>query len=144
MGELIYDDSSRLKDWAVERMPDVPVGGDAHTLGLLVDGKLAVVVIYESFTPHMCSMHVVTDNGRRWCSRGFLAAAFAYPFKQLGLSRVTALIPASNTKALNMDVRLGFKPEGVMRKGLGNDDLIVLGMLRDECIWLPKENRHGQ
>lgn len=144
MGELIYNQTDRLKDWALQRLPDVPANGDAHFMGLEVDGELVVVVLYESFTPHMCSMHVVSDNGRRWCTRGFLAAAFAYPFIQLGLARVTALIPASNAKALSMDIRLGFKPEGVMRGGLGNDDLVVMGMLRSECVWLPKESRHGR
>lgn len=144
MAQLVYDNPERLKAWALERSPDIPATSEAHSMGLEEDGELVVVVLYEGFTAHMCNMHVVSDNRRRWCSRGFLAAAFAYPFLQLGLCRVTALVGSNNAKALGMDIRLGFKPEGVMRGALGDEDLVVMGMLRDECIWLPKENRHGR
>lgn len=144
MGQLIYNEPDRLREWALARMPDVPAHEDSHTLGLEEDGQLVVVVIYESFSRHMCNMHVVSDNGKRWCTRSFLAAAFAYPFLQLDLVRVSAMVPARNAKALKMDIGLGFKPEGVMRGALGDDDLIVLGMLRSECIWIAKEAGHGR
>lgn len=139
MARIIYNDPERLKDWARGHYPDAAVDGDTHSMGMEIDGKLVVVTLYNGFTEHNCSMHVVSDGGRQWCSRGFLAAAFAYPFRQLGLSRVTAYVPAKNTAALMLDLRLGFKPEGRMVEAMGDDDLIVLGMLRRECKWLPEE-----
>jgi RimJ/RimL family protein N-acetyltransferase len=143
MARIIYNDPERLKDWAVEHYPDAAVDGDTHSIGMEIDGQLVVVTLYNNFTPHMCNMHVVSDGGRRWCTRGFLAAAFAYPFHQLGLNRVTALVPAKNKAALKLDMWLGFKPEGTMAEAMGDDDLIVLGMLRRDCIWLPEE-QHGR
>lgn len=138
MAELIYNDPERLKAWALERYPDAAVDGDTHALGYEIDGKLVVVCLFNGFTRWECNIHVVTDGSRRWCSRGFLAAVFAYPFRQLGLQRVTALVPAKNTDALVLDIRLGFKPEGVKRAAYGDDDLVVLGMTRDSCKWLPE------
>ena len=138
MARIIYNDPERLKDWAIEHYPDAAVDGDTHSIGMEIDGQIVVVTLYNNFTDHNCSMHVVSDGSRRWCSRGFLAAAFAYPFHQMGLSRVTAYVPAKNTAALMLDLRLGFKPEGRMVEAMGDDDLIVLGMLRRDCIWLPE------
>lgn len=138
MAELIYNDPERLKAWALERYPDAAVDGDTHALGYEIDGQLVVVCLFNCFTRWECNMHVVSNGSRRWCSRGFLAAAFAYPFIQLGVQRVTALVPAKNTDALVLDLRLGFVPEGVKRSAYGDDDLVVLGMLRGNCKWLPE------
>ena len=138
MGRLIYNEPERLKDWALAQYPEASVHGDTHSMGMEVDGELVVVCLFNSFTKHDCAMHVVSNGGRRWCNRGFLAAAFAYPFVQLGLSRVTAYVPAKNTSALMLDLRLGFKPEGRMVEALGDDDLVVLGMLKRECTWLTR------
>lgn len=143
MAELIYNDPARLKAWAAEKYPEAAVEGDTHAMGYEIDGQLVVVCLFNGFTPWECHMHVVSDGSRRWCSRGFLAAAFAYPFVQLGVQRVTALVPAKNTDALVLDLRLGFVPEGVKRAAYGDDDMVVLGMLRDNCKWLQGVN-HGR
>ncbi|MND20848.1 hypothetical protein D3C76_48140 [compost metagenome] len=144
MATIIYNDPERMKDWAVAHYEDAAVSGDTHSMGMEIDGELVVVCLFNNFTPHMCNMHVVSDGSRRWCSRGFLAAAFSYPFIQLDLSRVTAYVPAKNTAALMLDLRLGFKPEGRLTEAMGDDDLIVLGMLRRDCIWLPEDLKHGR
>lgn len=144
MAKLIYNDPERLKEWASAHYPDASVDGDTHSIGLEIDGSLVVVCLYNGFTNHDCAMHVVSDGSRRWCSRGFLAAAFAYPFQQLNLSRVTAYVPARNTDALILDLKLGFVPEGIKREAMGDDDLVVLGMLRRDCKWLPKEVEDGR
>ena len=66
-----------------------------------------------------------------------MIAAFMHPFVQWKLRRVTGLVPAKNTKALRFDLHLGFVREGYLRNALPDDDIIVLGMLREECIYLP-------
>jgi len=132
------------------RWADHAIGGgnfreDAKCLGLVKGDEVLGVVVYEGFSRFNVNMHVASDGSRRWLTRGFMAAAFAYPFIQCGLQRVTGLVPASNREALDFDLRLGFRPEGRMRLALHNDDMIVLGMLREECPFIPKkEVRHGR
>lgn len=72
-----------------------------------------------------------------WATRQFLTSVFWYVFNQLGCSRCTAKVAASNLKAFRMDLRLGFQLEGVIRGALGDQDICLLGMLREECRWLP-------
>ena len=131
------------------RWADHVIGGgnfrdDAKCLGLVEGDEVRAVVVYESFGRCTCNMHVASDGSRRWLTRGFIAAAFAYPFIQCNLRRVTGLVPASNTRALHFDIRLGFKLEGTMRNALPDGDMIILGMLREECPFLPEEVRHGR
>ena len=57
------------------------------------------------------------------------------------MRRVTALVPAKNTAALRFDLHLGFKQEGVVRHALPDDDIIILGLLREDCRFIPQEYR---
>lgn len=144
MGLRIRTDKDELLDWAAARYDDNAIDSDTHAIGVEVDGMIQAVAMYNCFTDISCNIHVVSDGGKRWASRTFLREAFAYPFIQLGLKRLTALVPARNTDALTLDLRLGFQMEGRMAEATDNDDLVVLGMLRRNCIWIPEEYRHGR
>ena len=71
-----------------------------------------------------------------WMNRAFLKASFAYPFRQLGKARVTGRIDALDAKTLDIDKRMGFQIEGRLRNALGDRDIIIVGMLRQECRWI--------
>jgi L-amino acid N-acyltransferase YncA len=144
MGLRIRTDKGELLDWAAARYDDNAIDSDTHAIGIEVDGVVQAVAMYNCFTDISCNIHVVSDGGKRWASRTFLREAFAYPFVQVGLKRLTALVPAKNTDALTLDLRLGFQVEGRMAEATDNDDLVVLGMLRRNCIWIPEEYRHGR
>lgn len=144
MGIIIRADRDALLAWAAARYPDNAIDDDTKAIGVEADGKIMAVAFYNAFTDMSCNIHVVSDGGRRWASRAFLREAFAYPFVQLGLSRLTALVPAKNTDALTLDLRLGFQIEGRMVEATDNDDLVVLGMLRRNCLWIPEEYRRGR
>lgn len=141
---IVFDEDYRLIGWAAERIGVECFSHDAHAIGLERDGELVAVVVYDRFSPHDCHMHVASDGSKRWLVREFLVACFAYPFIQLGLRRVTGLVPASNAAALKFDKNLGFLVEGYHHQALGDDDLITLGMLRENCRFIPKEVAHGR
>lgn len=134
---LIYGDTERLLAWAQERM-GMPFKFDAHCIGIEREGELSAVVVYDNFGEVDCNIHVVSDGSGSWLTKNLLSAVFVYPFVQLGLNRVTALVPAKNTEALSFDLHLGFVREGYHPKALPDDDLISLGMLRENCRFLPK------
>lgn len=123
-----------LRHFAEERL-QTTFGPHAQFIGRLrPDGSVWGVVAYDAFTKHDCQMHFAGDKG--WVSRQLVRAAFAYPFRQLGLSRVTGLVDERNERVLAMDKKMGFKEEGRVRAALGDRDLILLGMLREECRYL--------
>lgn len=141
---LIYGDDERLIRWASHGMSGLGFRKDATAIGIERGGELRGVVVYDGFSVADCNMHVVSDGSRRWLTREFLVHVFAYPFIQCGFRRVTGLVPASNEEALRFDLKLGFKYEGYCRHAMPDDDIVILGMLREECRWIPKEYRYGR
>jgi hypothetical protein len=55
-----------------------------------------------------------------------------YYFGKLGCVRVTARTRASNASAIRACERLGFKREGVLRNGFGDEDALLFGLLASE------------
>ena len=107
----------------------------AQYLGRLRDdGSIWGVVGFDNFSEYDCEMFMAGEPG--WISRTFMKASFAYPFKQLGLSRVTGRVDAHDTKTIDIDKRLGFRVEGRLRNALGDRDIVIVGMLRQECRWI--------
>lgn len=110
-----------------------PVSIGVEERGEIIGGFVAVDC-YDGIDI-MCN--IAGLRGRYWATRRFFRACFKYLFKQLGLRRVTGLVDASNLAARALNERLGFKQEGVLRKRApGGGDMIVYGMLREECRWL--------
>lgn len=109
---------------------------DYSAIGMMKDDKLIAGVIYNHFSlPNIC-MHVASE-GRHWLNREFLFAVFDYPFNQLGCGRITALVPRKNIIARKFDKHIGFKYEGRLRRSLPDgDDMMIYGMLKEECKWL--------
>lgn len=135
MGEIVYDDESMIP-WAVERIGFQP-RPDVRAIGWREDGVLRAVTLYDGFSASDCNMHIASDGSGNWLRRSFLVASFMHPFVQWKLRRVTGLVPAKNEKALNFDLHLGFIQEGYLRHALPDDDIVVLGMLRETCRYIP-------
>jgi RimJ/RimL family protein N-acetyltransferase len=71
-------------------------------------------------------------------NREFVLTVFAYPFVQLGLTRLTAVVSEHNAASLNFVQAFGFKEEGRLREAAaGGEDLRIFGLLQRECRFLP-------
>lgn len=142
MYRLIYGEDERLLPWAESRVGVAGFRPDARTIGYERDDELVAVVIFDGFSPVDANMHIASDGTRRWLTRELLIAAFAYPFIQCGLRRVTGLVPARNIAALKFDEHIGFRREGYHPNAAKDGDLVSLGMLKEWCRFIPKEHAH--
>lgn len=141
--ELIYGQEDRLLPWACERIGVTAFRRDAYTIGVERDGELVAVIVYDTFSDCDCNMHVASDGSAHWLTRAALAGIFAYPFIQLGYCRVTSQIGTKNTRSLRFCEHLGFEREGYRRRAMKDDDLHVMGLLRENCRYIVKENKNG-
>ena len=100
------------------------------------NGKLMGGVIYSSYTRESIALHMAGWDPH-WANRDMLYVAFDYPFNQLGVKRIFGLVPESNLKALEIDLKLGFKivnrVEGVFPDNVA---AMILCMERGECRFL--------
>lgn len=136
MKTVIYGQNERVIPWVGQRI-DEDDFGSAESIGLEQDGKLIAGVVWNLYNgPSLC-MHVASEPGVRWLNKEFLFRSFAYPFLQLGCHRVTGLVRVDNLEAQRFDEHLGFKREGLIRRGASDGtDIILYGMLKEECRWL--------
>jgi RimJ/RimL family protein N-acetyltransferase len=134
--EVVGEQRPVFIDWAQRALGGIRLARDAKTIAAVKGDEILAVVCYDTFTEFDCHMHIASNGSRRWISRALLREAFAYPFIQCGLRRVTGLVAASNQDAMRFDLHLGFRIEGLCREGAPDGDLFILGMLRRECRFI--------
>lgn len=146
MSRPVYENKDLLIAWAIEKIDSgIQFRPDAKAVGWEIDGKLVAVVVFDCFSEADCNMHIASDGSGKWLTRGFLRTAFIHPFIQWRLNRVTGLVPESNEKALKFDEHLGFVREGLCRKATkSGENVVILGMLKSECKFLPVTNKEAQ
>lgn len=119
--------------------------GAEHThvcraIGWMSEGKLAAAMMYDSYTGASIAMHARVEDASK-VQREWLFAIFDYPFNQLGVKRVTALIPEDNQRSLSSCKHLGWKYETVLKDYFPSCDGIVLVMRKEDCRWLGFKKR---
>jgi hypothetical protein len=128
-------------DWAARRIGEAVNWGDDACCLAIVDHteKISGVVVYNLFMKHSCCAHIATDGRRNWATRGMLYGIFSFPFVQLNLDRITLPIAEKNKDAQVLAVKLGFSWEGRLMRSLGDDNEVIFGMLREDCIWIKED-----
>lgn len=139
MKEVVYEPIDEMVAWAESRIEDCRFRPDATAIGLRSATGYHAVVVFDSFTTTGCWVSVASDGTARWMTREFIIKVFAYPFIQLLYPRLNSFVSERNEAAIRFNESFGFKREGLMREAGGQgEDLIVYGMLRRECRWLPE------
>jgi hypothetical protein len=87
------------------------------------------------------SVTLHSAGARGALTRRFIRAVARRIWDELDVRRVNGIVRADNADALETNKRLGFIVEGVQREGYvgpdGVHDIVLMGMLRSECRWLP-------
>jgi len=108
--------------------------GPCKTIAFINDHGLAVV-LYNGQDEKNIGMSIAASDPR-FCTRKMIQVAFGFPFLQLGMNRVTSIIRESNERSIRLCVGMGFTHEGVLRGYYGDEDALVFGLLKSECIWI--------
>jgi RimJ/RimL family protein N-acetyltransferase len=112
---------------------------DFRAICLVQGGCFLGGVAYNGFVGKACFMHSAISDPRG-VSRTFVRSIFEYPFEQLNLEVVLALVDSQNSHALDINSRLGFSEKMRLPRAGPDGDLIIMSMSRSECKWL----KHGK
>jgi len=133
--QVVHDQTEFTTDWLHDRLGYEITGG--VTIAMAKDGHLEAVACFHEYRQEHGSIELTfATKSPKWQSRRYIRALFSYAFEQLGCLRVTTFAPVANSKATSLNERIGFVREGIMRKAHLGGDLVIFGMLRDECKWL--------
>ena len=140
--KTVFEDKEVIKNWVEERIPGMSFNdGSYAAIGVENEqGERVAGVIYNHYTGHDISMHVASTHGTLWARPHILRDLFAFPFNQLKCRRVTGFVSALNEHTLPFDEHLGFRREGILRDATPDGDMHIIGMTRQECRWLEKDN----
>lgn len=141
---VVYGRTAELVAWAEERIPGCKFRDDAQTIGLAApDGSIIASTVFDTFSTSSCFISVAADTSRNWLTRAYLYHCFAYPFIQCDFRRVTCVVSERNHASLRFTRACGWTQEGIIRAGgTDGEDVIIFGMLRRECRWLPATLRN--
>lgn len=123
--------------WVGSMLPHIGDGdafGPCAAIGVINDAGQAVagIVFNNHIERYRCIELSMASIDPRWVTRSVLTGILAYPFEQLGCVRVTTITPRKNKRALTFNRKLGFKQEGIVRRGFGSQDAIICGLLAKE------------
>lgn len=133
---MIFFDADIIGPWVAERVGIKRyIPGTASAIGRIKDGRIVAGVLYQDYNGANVSAHIAGE-GKSWLNKKFLSIIFDYPFNQLKVNRITGYVVSTNKAAQNLDEKLGFKREAILRDAHPDGDLIIYAMHKDECRWL--------
>lgn len=110
-----------------------------NVLGLMRGKYLVAGVVYSHWSPNDVMTTIGADETSHWMTPEFLFAIHDFPFNQVGVRRLNALVQRDNHRSRDFVMHLGFQQEGVVRKAFGEETGILYGMLKEECRWIGPE-----
>lgn len=135
--KIITGADSLVGPWVCQRAGGDWTPGRGVAIGLAHPEKgLVAGVLYEDWNGANILGHVAAVPGRMWLNREFLWFCFHYPFEQLGVKRITGIVPSSNLEARRFDESLGFELEATLKDAHPTGDLCVYAMTKEKCRWL--------
>jgi RimJ/RimL family protein N-acetyltransferase len=139
MTELILYDRERVADWVAGRVGQ-RVGWEGYNaFGVEQDGQLISGVVIHQINGANGFCHIAVDKPTKKLFELFTIIG-DYCFRQIGLKRLTGLVPSNEPEIVKFDIKLGFEVEAILKDAAVDADLIVLVMRADKCRWLPKGN----
>ena len=108
------------------------------SMGIVDDAdQLIGAIVYDHYNKFDIE---ITFYGPHCMTRRFIRAAFEYPFKQLGVLRLTARTRRSNKTMCRLLPRLGFIYEATLKHHFGptrGDDAVLYRLTRSEAArWI--------
>lgn len=105
-------------------------------IGWARNGNIVMGAMFNNYNGASIHMHIAKLHGESF-SPTFIAAIMDYPFRQLGVKRVTGLVAENNHVSRRFAQHLGARMEGVLQDALPDGNLLVYGLLRkDANRWL--------
>lgn len=104
------------------------------TLGVINDqSQITAGIVFNCWTGPDVELTIANDGGLH--RRLIMATAF-YVYHDLKCVRGSITVRKSDQKTYETALKFGFKVEGIKRLGFGDDDAVIMGMMRHECRWI--------
>lgn len=131
---MITWDSEICRPW-LEQKVGLKTHPETVFLGQVKRGKLETVIGFSHYVADTDIEVSVASEATHGGVRGLIAAFLQYVFEQANCLRCTVRVRPSNTAAVALAKRVGFLQEGRLRRGFGDEDALLFGLLREQIQW---------
>lgn len=131
----IFGADAAVAQWVSVRV-GAPIEGPYTAIGIARGDQLVAGFVYFRNFGHSIDIGMAGEPG--WATRGAIRIGLTYPFRQLGVARLQAVVARSNKVSRQFVEAVGFKLEGVLRHGFNaHEDAFLYSMLPGEASrWL--------
>lgn len=139
---VVFHADAIVAAWVEKHMGEpMKLDPDMRAVGIVRDAKLAAGVVYDRYNGVNVEASVaVTDP--QCLTRNRLRLWLEYPFKHMGVRRITSVVAESNDRALRFNAQIGMRFEARLANAAHDgSDLIVLRMFAEECPWIDYDGR---
>jgi RimJ/RimL family protein N-acetyltransferase len=143
---LVDSQDPRLIEWAKPHFERANVDtsfsvGSCKMKAVYNKDQLLAVVFFHNYVPGLRIEMSIASASPRWASKQVLTKCFEYCFNECNIERIYTQVMGSNTKALEMNKKLGFKEVAVLPQFCLDvhrrlQDTHIFSMTKNECKWL--------
>lgn len=126
--------SPLVAQWVADQIGHGLDWGPCEAIGVVdKHDNLVGGVVFNQYQPQYRNIEVSFASIRPdWLTPRLVTAILGYAFTQLKCNRITSATPKRNKRARQFLIKFGFKHEGTIRAGYGDDDAIISGLLASE------------
>ena len=136
---LVLDQGPGVAQWVEARIPHMngQPFGPSSAIGVVTDAGVPIAgVVFHDYQPQYANAMIsVASDTPRWLTKRLITGIMRVPFVQYGLNRLTAITPPGEISVSRFLTKFGFRREGVVRLGLGNQDAVIWGLLPTDWKW---------
>lgn len=138
MANLVLYDRDRVGLWVAKQVGQRAHWGTFNAFGVEMNGELVAGVVIHQINGANAFCHIAIEKPCKAMYDLFFVVC-DYCFRQLGLNRITGMVPTDEPAVIKFDKKLGFEEEFVMKDAAPGADMQVLVMRADNCRWLKKD-----
>ena len=131
--KLVAGADEAVATW-VARQLGVVNFGPCSAFGVMDEGGEHVGgIVFHNYHPRYRSVEIsLAMRSPHWATREIIRRTLGFAFEHLACGRITLSTPQSAASARRLLTKLGFKQEGLVRRGFGTDDAVISGLLEEE------------
>lgn len=141
MIHLVLGNDDAVVPWVEARLPYNPrLPRPCASIGVADDDRLIAGAVYHGMRTHQTAKRKVgsieislSADERQWGQRWVIKALLRYPFNQLGVTRLNAMVHRRNKMWRSRLKWIGFREEGILQDWYADGDAVFYGLYRENA-----------
>lgn len=141
MIRLVLGNDDLIVPWVEARLPYNPtLPRPCASIGVTDDERVIAGAVYHGYRTHVVGSKKASSieislsaEDKQWGQRFVIKAMLRYPFNQLGVTRLNAMVHRKNKMWRKRLKWIGFREEGILEGWYADGDAVFYGLYREKA-----------